>query len=848
MVVPGRLRPRRLPAHRRDRPVLAGDGRGRASSPPPAARSSASATASRCSPRPGCCPARCRRTSGSSSCATTVELRVETHAARCSPTGVDVGDVLRLPINHFEGNYVCDAETLERAPRRRPDRAPLRRQPQRQPRRHRRHLQRGRQRRRPHAAPRAGVASRSSAPPTAWCCCARSSLAARGARSSLTRCAQLGRGDAGLLEHLGRDAELAPRRVRDALALRCRPWPPSRSRPRAPTRSTLAPSPRARSRGRAAPARAGAAAATTRRRSSLVDRGEPLLDRVRRALAGPAAGGSARARRGSVLTARPSLAALGQRRLVLVRSCVFGAAFACRHSRQIRMVDAAQSCDHDAHLRIERQSVIARDSDRPVRSPDRDASPSTANSASPTTSSPTIVELLGREPTELELAMYAVMWSEHCSYKSSKRPPPPVPHRGAVGARRPGRGRRRHRRRRRPRGRAPHREPQPPVGGRAVPGRGHRRRRDHPRHLLDGCAPDRARWTRSASARSTTRAPGTSSKASSPGISGYGNAVGVPDRRRRGRVRRLLPRQPARERALPRLAAATSGSCSPRPRASGNLAVLLGSSTGRDGIGGASVLASAGFEEGSEAKRPSVQVGDPFEEKRLIEACLELLDAGLAVGVQDLGAAGHLVRGVGDRGQDRRGHGRRHRPRRQARAGHEPGRGDDVGEPGADARDRRPRSTSTQVLALCERWEIRATVVGQRHRHRPLPRLRRPLRRGRRRRRRTRRAPAATPPPERRPMPRPLADVPVDSLGDGPVYDRAARAARRPGRRATPTTPRPRCSQRFPAGSRPLGPELLALLATPTDRRQVVGVAPVRPPAVPQHRRRAGRRRRPCSG
>ncbi len=72
----------------------------------------------------------------------------------------------------------------------------------------------------------------------------------------------------------------------------------------------------------------------------------------------------------------------------------------------------------------------------------------------------------------------------------------------------------------------------------------------------------------------------------------------------------------------------------------GNLAVLLGSSTGRDGIGGASVLASAGFEEGSEAKRPSVQVGDPFEEKRCIEACLELLDAGLAIGVQDLGAAG----------------------------------------------------------------------------------------------------------------------------------------------------------------------------------------------------------------
>ena len=73
-----RLRPRRLPAHRRDRPVLAGDGRRRATSRPTAGRSSGSATASRCSPRPGCCRARCRRTRASSSSATTVVCRVET--------------------------------------------------------------------------------------------------------------------------------------------------------------------------------------------------------------------------------------------------------------------------------------------------------------------------------------------------------------------------------------------------------------------------------------------------------------------------------------------------------------------------------------------------------------------------------------------------------------------------------------------------------------------------------------------------------------------------------------------------------------------------------------------------
>ena len=74
--------------------------------------------------------------------------------------------------------------------------------------------------------------------------------------------------------------------------------------------------------------------------------------------------------------------------------------------------------------------------------------------------------------------------------------------------------------------------------------------------------------------------------------------------------------------------------------------MLLGSSTGRDGIGGVSVLASAGFGgdgrrgAADAAKRPSVQVGDPYEEKRLIEACLELLDAKLVVGIQDLGGAG----------------------------------------------------------------------------------------------------------------------------------------------------------------------------------------------------------------
>ncbi len=72
----------------------------------------------------------------------------------------------------------------------------------------------------------------------------------------------------------------------------------------------------------------------------------------------------------------------------------------------------------------------------------------------------------------------------------------------------------------------------------------------------------------------------------------------------------------------------------------GNLVVLYGSRTGRDGIGGASVLASQGFDEGSGAKRPSVQIGDPFTGKKLIECTLALLEAGLVTSLQDLGAAG----------------------------------------------------------------------------------------------------------------------------------------------------------------------------------------------------------------
>ena len=143
----------------------------------------------------------------------------------------------------------------------------------------------------------------------------------------------------------------------------------------------------------------------------------------------------------------------------------------------------------------------------------------------------------------------------------------------------------------------------------------------------------------------------------------------------------------------------------------GNLAVLLGSSTGRDGIGGVSVLASAGFAEGDEEKRPSVQVGDPFEEKRLIEACLALLDAGLVVGIQDLGGAGLCCA--------------------TSETASRAGMGMDVDvdavprrEPGmepfevmtSESQERMLAIVTPgaldEVLALAARWEVRAAVVG----------------------------------------------------------------------------------------------------------------------------------------
>jgi phosphoribosylformylglycinamidine (FGAM) synthase-like enzyme len=138
----------------------------------------------------------------------------------------------------------------------------------------------------------------------------------------------------------------------------------------------------------------------------------------------------------------------------------------------------------------------------------------------------------------------------------------------------------------------------------------------------------------------------------------------------------------------------------------GNLAVLLGSTTGRDGIGGVSVLASAGFDEGSRGQAPAVQVGDPFEEKRLIEACLALLDAGLVVGIQDLGGAGLTCATSETAANGRMGMDFDVSAVPRARTGMEP-----FEVMTSESRSGcSPSSTPEgldEVLRLCERWEVR---------------------------------------------------------------------------------------------------------------------------------------------
>jgi phosphoribosylformylglycinamidine synthase II len=252
-----------------------------------------------------------------------------------------------------------------------------------------------------------------------------------------------------------------------------------------------------------------------------------------------------------------------------------------------------------------------------------------------------IRQILGRRPTASELAMYSIMWSEHCSYKSSKV------HLRQFGEKTPQNTRmlagigenagvvqisddlavtfkvesHNH-----PSFVEPYQGAATGVGGivRDILAMGAR-----PIAVMDplrfGAAdhPDTARVL-----------PGVVS-----GIGGYGNCLGLPN------IGGEIVFDPTYQ-GNPLVNALSIGVL-PVERLQhkeaagiGNVVVLLGARTGRDGIGGVSVLASATFDEAAEQRRPSVQVGDPFMEKLLIESCLELYDAGLVAGIQDLGGAG----------------------------------------------------------------------------------------------------------------------------------------------------------------------------------------------------------------
>jgi phosphoribosylformylglycinamidine synthase subunit PurL len=247
-------------------------------------------------------------------------------------------------------------------------------------------------------------------------------------------------------------------------------------------------------------------------------------------------------------------------------------------------------------------------------------------------------KLGGREPNHTELAVFSVMWSEHCSYKSSKPLLKTLPTRGNgmmagvgdnAGVVRIGDGlavafkieSHNH-----PSAVEPYQGAATGVGGilRDIFTMGAR-----PIAVLDAL-----RFGDPSDPRTRHLVDGIVR-----GVGGYGNCVGVPtvggelvfDPSYQGNPLVNVMAIGILEERMLILAEA------PGP---GNYVVLFGSTTGRDGIGGASVLASATFQDQDPSKRPAVQVGDPFAEKLLIEASLELIDRRLVEGIQDLGAGG----------------------------------------------------------------------------------------------------------------------------------------------------------------------------------------------------------------
>jgi phosphoribosylformylglycinamidine synthase subunit PurL len=249
-----------------------------------------------------------------------------------------------------------------------------------------------------------------------------------------------------------------------------------------------------------------------------------------------------------------------------------------------------------------------------------------------------VCERLDREPNAVELAVFSLMWSEHCAYKHSRKLLRELPTEGEYLLMGPGENAgvvdvgddlavafkvesHNH-----PSAVEPFQGAATGVGGilRDVFAVGAR-----PIAVLDAL-----RFGELDSPRSRYLFDWAVK-----GIGHYGNSVGVPTvggdlyfeaAYEQNCLVNAMCVGIARREQLVRSAAAGVG----------NLVVLLGARTGRDGIGGASVLASAELSDEDGSKRPSVQIGDPFEESKLIECCLELLERGVLTALQDLGAAG----------------------------------------------------------------------------------------------------------------------------------------------------------------------------------------------------------------
>ena len=249
-----------------------------------------------------------------------------------------------------------------------------------------------------------------------------------------------------------------------------------------------------------------------------------------------------------------------------------------------------------------------------------------------------ITDQLGREPNDVELAMFSLLWSEHCAYKHSRKLLRRLPTEGPRVVMGPGEN-----------------------AGAVDIGQGHSvafkvESHNHPSAVepfqgaatgVGGILRDVfALGARPIAVLDSLRFGELESERSRylfehvvAGIGHYGNSIGVPTVG--GEVYFEAPyEQNCLVNAMCVGLARTDDMVRSAAAGVGNVVVLMGASTGRDGIGGASVLASAELGEGDDAKRPSVQIGDPFEESKLVECCLELLGAGLLVSLQDLGAAG----------------------------------------------------------------------------------------------------------------------------------------------------------------------------------------------------------------